>query len=406
LIPFSPPYIDEDIIAEVADTLRSGWITTGPKTKMLQESIASYCGAKNVLAVNSGTSALMLSMHWFGITKGDEVIIPAYTYCATALAVMHLGATPVMVDVEQDFTISPEKIASAITEKTKAVIAVDYGGWPCDYNAIYNVITGERVVSKFNAQNDVQKKLGRILLLSDAAHSFGASYRNKKTGALADLTVFSFHAVKNLTSAEGGAIVCNMPADFDNAEIFRALKLWTLNGQTKDAFTKSVGGGWKYDIVYPGFKMNMPDVLAAIAFAQLKKYESFILPQRKRVCEIYNQMFADWPWAIIPCFENQCRRSSYHLYPLRIKNISEDQRNSIIDKITKEKVSVNVHFIPMPMLTVFKDAGYDINDYPVSYGLYQNEISLPVYPQLTNEDCETVVAAVKKAVSAVRELLC
>ena len=205
MIPFSPPYIDEDIIAEVADTLRSGWITTGPKTKMLEENIAAFCGAENVVAVNSGTSGLMLCMHWFGITKGDEVIVPADTYCATALAVMHLGATPVMVDVEQDFTISPEKIASAITDKTKAVIAVDYGGWPCDYDAIHNVITGEGVVSKFNAQTDVQKKLGRILLLSDAAHSFGASYRNKKSGALADLTVFSFHAVKNLTSAEGGA---------------------------------------------------------------------------------------------------------------------------------------------------------------------------------------------------------
>ena len=221
------------------------------------------------------------------------------------------------------------------------------------------------------------------------------------SGMLADLTVFSFHAVKNITSAEGGAIVFNMPLPFDNKEIFKTLKLWSLNGQTKDAFTKSVAGGWRYDIVYPGFKMNMPDVLAAIAYAQLKKYDSFILPQRKRVCELYNEAFSGCSWSIIPCFENETRQSSFHLYPLRIKNISEEQRNAIIEHITKGGVSVNVHFVPMPMLTVFKEAGFEIKDYPRSYELYQSEISLPVYPQLSNEDCNTVVDVVKRALHSV-----
>jgi dTDP-4-amino-4,6-dideoxygalactose transaminase len=400
-IPFSPPYIDEDIIEEVATTLRSGWITTGAKTKMLEEEIAFFCGCENVLAVNSATSALMLAMHWFGITKGDEVIVPAYTYCATALAVMHVGATPVMVDVENDFTISPAKIHAAITAKTKAVISVDYGGWPCDYNAIYDVIECDENKKKFYASTDVQKKLGRLLLLSDAAHSLGAVYKNKRSGMLADLSVFSFHAVKNITTAEGGAITFNLPMPFNNKELYETLRLWSLNGQTKDAFTKSVAGGWKYDIVYPGFKMNMPDVLAAIGLAQLKKYTSFILPERKRVCRFYAKAFGKCNWAIRPCFEAEDRYSSCHLYSLRIKNASEAQRDEIIQNITKHNVSVNVHFIPMPLLTVFKNAGYDINDYPRSYDLYKNEISLPVYPQLSKEDCGHIVEAVTNAVDSI-----
>jgi dTDP-4-amino-4,6-dideoxygalactose transaminase len=340
-------------------------------------------------------------MHWFGITKGDEVIVPAYTYCATALAIMHLGATPVMVDAEEDFTINPRRIDEAITTKTKAVIAVDYGGWPCDYDAIYSIIQKEENKKKFHADTEVQNKLNRILLLADAAHSFGAIYKTRYSGAVADISVFSFHAVKNITTAEGGMICLNMPAPFINNEICNTLRLWSLNGQTKDAAAKSKAGEWKYDVVYAGFKMNMPDVLAAIGLAQLKKYSSFILPQRKRVCDHYNECFSAFEWAICPLFKNEERCSSYHLYPLRIRNISEEQRDEIIQNILKKDVSVNVHFIPMPMLTVFRNAGYDINNYPVSYNLYKNEISLPVYPQLSHEDCDTVVEAVKKAVHSV-----
>src|SRR5438874_2507871 len=263
MIPFSPPFIDEDTITEVTNTLRSGWITTGKKVKQLEEQTAAFCGVENVVAVNSATSALMLVLHWFGVSKNDEVIIPAYTYCATALAVMHMGAKPVMVDVEDDFNISPEKIEAAITNKTKAIISVDFGGWPCDYNAIKNILEKEEIKSQFQPLSDKQKKLDRILFISDAAHSLGAVYNDKRIGTQADITIFSLHAVKNLTTAEGGLICLNMPPPFNNNEIYKTLRLWSLNGQTKDAFTKTKSGEWRYDIVYPGFKINMPDVLAA-----------------------------------------------------------------------------------------------------------------------------------------------
>ncbi len=398
-IPFSPPYIDDDVIAEVTDALRSGWITTGPKVLQLENEVAAYCGSEKALAVNSATSAMMLVLHWFGVTRGDEVIVPAYTYCATALAVMHIGAKPVMVDVSPDFTIDPEKIRQAISSKTKAVIAVDIGGWPCNYAEINNVI--HEAAEKFVPSNDKQRSLGRLLLMADAAHSFGAVYNNTITGTLADMTVFSFHAVKNITTAEGGIICLNMPLPFDNKEIHKTLRLWSLNGQTKDAFTKSKAGGWKYDIVYPGFKMNMPDVLAAIGLAQMRKYNSFLLNERRRVFDEYTNVFSAQPWALIPLFENQRCSSSYHLYALRINGITEVQRDDIIEQITAKGVAVNVHFIPMPLLTVFKNAGYNIEDYPQAYSLYASEISLPVYPQLSNTQCAIVTRAVIEAVNTV-----
>ena len=398
-IPFSPPFIDDDIINEVTDTLRSGWITTGKKVKQLEEEIAAFCGVEKIVAVNSATSALMLLLHWFGVGKDDEVIVPAYTYCATALAVMHVGAKPVMVDVEEDFNISPEKIEAAITGKTKAIISVDFGGWPCDYDAIKNVINKSEITKRFKPSSDTQKKLGRILFISDAAHSLGAIYNHKRVGMQADITVFSLHAVKNLTTAEGGLICLNMPAPFDNNEIYKTLRLWSLNGQTKDAFSKTKAGEWQYDIVYPGFKINMPDVLAAIGVAQFKKYEQ-LLEERKRVFDFYTAAFEKYTWAICPPFFKKGCSSSFHLYPLRVAHINEEQRSAIIQKISEQNVSVNVHFIPLPMLTVFKE-NYSIKNYPQSYFLYSNEISLPIYPQLTNEACQTVVNAVITAVTSV-----
>lgn len=398
-IPFSPPYIDEDVINEVTDSLKSGWITTGPKVLQLEKEVAEYSNAERCLAVNSATSAMMLVLHWFGITRGDEVIVPAYTYCATALAVMHIGAKPVMVDVGDDFNIDPEKIRQAITTKTKAVIVVDIGGWPCNYDEITKVITD--ATDKFEAKTDAQKQLGRMLLMSDAAHSFGAVYKNRVAGTLADITVFSFHAVKNVTTAEGGIICLNMPAPFDNAELYKTLRLWSLNGQTKDAFTKSKAGGWKYDIVYPGFKMNMPDVLAAIGLSQVRKYNQVLLKERRRVFDRYTDAFNKYSWAVIPPFDTNGTTSSYHLYPLRVNNITEEQRDKIIDLITDKGVAVNVHFIPMPMLTIFKNAGYDINNYPKTYELYSGEISLPVYPQLTDEECSFICEAVISSVEQV-----
>lgn len=399
-IPFSPPYIDEDVINEVNSSLRSGWITTGPKVKELENLVAGYCGVDNALAVNSATSAMMLVLHWYGIAEGDEVIVPAYTYCATALAVMHAGATPVMVDVKEDFTIDADAVAKAITPATKAIITVDFAGWPCSYDEIYNVVNNDEIKNKFIPVTENQQQLGRILVMADAAHSLGAVYKNKPSGAVADISVFSFHAVKNTTTAEGGVITFNMPHPFNNKNLYDTMRLWSLNGQTKDAFTKSVAGGWKYDIVYPGFKINLPDVLAAIGVAQMRKYADYILPRRKEIFALYNQEFSKYSWAILPPFVKDDCASSYHIYPLRIKNISEELRDKIIEKISGAGVSVNVHFIPMPLLSIFKNAGFSINDFPVSYSLYKNEITLPLYPQLTDEQCMYIIQTVSSSIDA------
>jgi dTDP-4-amino-4,6-dideoxygalactose transaminase len=343
----------------------------------------------------------MLVLHWLGIGKGDEVIIPAYTYAATALSIMHVGATPVMVDVENDFNISVDKISEAITANTKAIMPVDFAGWPCDYDAIFNLVNSAEHKNKFVAKGDVQQKLGRIAVVADAAHSFGAEYKGRRCGSLADITVFSFHAVKNLTTAEGGAICITMPEPFDNAEAYKTLRLWSLNGQTKDAFTKSQSGGWRYDIVYPGFKINMPDVCAAIGLAQIRKYEDVILKERKRVFDYYGEQFKNDDWAELPPYNKPDHRGSCHLYPLRIKNITEDQRDKIIDLISAQDVAVNVHFIPLPLLTIFKERGFKMQDFPVTFNSYSREISLPIYPQLNNNMCLHIVNTVRNAVSDV-----
>ncbi|MBX2932319.1 MAG: DegT/DnrJ/EryC1/StrS family aminotransferase [Chitinophagaceae bacterium] len=400
-IPFSPPFIDESVEAEVLDALRSGWITTGPKVKALEQEVCNYTGAESCLAVNSATSALMLVLHWYGITKGDEVIIPAYTYAATALAVLHVGATPIMVDVENDFNISVEKIKEAITPKTKAIIPVDIAGWSCNYNAIHSLVNDAEIKKMFLPASEQQHQLQRILILSDAAHSFGAVYNNKKLGTAADITVFSFHAVKNLTTAEGGCICLSLPKPFNNTEVYTTLRLWSLNGQTKDAFSKSKAGGWRYDIVYPGFKINLPDILAAIGLAQIRQYDAQLLEERKRVFDFYSAKFAQQDWAILPPYHQEGAVSSYHLYPLRIKNITEEQRDLIIEKIAATGVAVNVHFQPLPLLQVFKERGYDINNYPMAYNNYQSEISLPIYPQLNNIQCIYIVDNVINAVNSV-----
>ncbi|MBS1579245.1 MAG: DegT/DnrJ/EryC1/StrS family aminotransferase [Bacteroidetes bacterium] len=399
-IPFSPPFINEAVEQEVLSSLRSGWITTGPKTKALEEAVAAYSNVNNVLCINSATSAMMLVLHWYGITKGDEVIVPAYTYCATALAAMHVGATIVMVDVEEDFNINIKNIENAITSKTKAIVPVDFAGWPCNYDAINNLVNEPNIKNKFIAKGEQQQKLGRILVMSDAAHSFGAVYNNKPTGCLTDITVFSFHAVKNLTTAEGGAICINLPAPFDNNEVYKTLRLWSLNGQNKDALAKSQAGGWKYDIVYPGFKMNMPDVCAAIGLAQIKEYNT-LLAERKRVFDYYGEVFAKQRWAWLPPYSKNNCASSYHLYPLRIKNISEQQRDAIIDAISATGVSVNVHFIPMPMLSVFKNKGYNIQKFPQAYKNYSCEISLPIYPQLSLVQCNYITDSIIASVNSV-----
>ena len=397
-IPFSPPYINKVVLQEVNSTLESGWITTGPKVKQLEELVCKYTFSPNTLCVNSATSGLMLALKWYGIGEGDEVIIPAYTYAATALAVIHVGATPVMVDVENDFNISIEKIEKAITNKTKAIIPVDIAGWPCDYDAIKTLVCNK--IELFNPSNENQNKLGRILILADSAHSIGATYKNQFLGSIADITVFSFHAVKNITTAEGGAVCINLPKPFINQEEYYYLRCFSLNGQTKDAFTKSKAGGWRYDIIYLGLKINMPDILAAIGVAQIPEYFDETLDIRKEIYKVYHDYFATKTWAITPPYKNEYRESSCHLYALRIKNITESIRDLIIEKITKQGVAVNVHFQPLPMLTIFKEMGFKIENYPIAYDNYKCEISLPIYPQLRKDQLNYIIRTVENAVES------
>jgi dTDP-4-amino-4,6-dideoxygalactose transaminase len=337
----------------------------------------------------------MLALKWFGVGPGDEVIIPSYTYCATALAVYHLGAKPVMVDIIDDFTIDPEKIRKSITTRTKVVIPVDIGGWPAHYNEINNIVKDPVIQGLFNPSSKEQKMLGRILVLSDAAHSIGARYKNMPSGSLADLNVFSFHAVKNVTTAEGGAICINLPYPFISGEVYSIMRLMCLNGQTKDAFTKNELGGWRYDIVLPGYKMNMPDICAAIGLAQIRKYKTKIYPERKKIAARYFKLFSKHEWAQLPAINDGETESSYHIFALRINGISESQRDNIIKEIATYQVAVNVHFIPLPMLSVFKDMGYSILDHPVAFSNYAREISLPIYPQLTNKQVDYIVKSVE-----------
>ena len=401
MIPFSPPFMNEEVIAEVTAALRSGWITTGPKTKALEKLIGEYVSCENALCLNSATAGLELMLRWLGVSEGDEVIVPAYTYSATANVVIHCGAKPVMVDVnEYDFNISIENVKRAITKNTKAIIPVDFAGFPCDYDALNNLVNESKNI--YHANNEIQKQLGRILVLSDAAHSLGAHYKGKRTGTLCDATVFSFHAVKNLTTAEGGALCLNLPAPFNNAEIYKSLYIKSLHGQTKDALAKTEKGAWEYDIIEAGYKCNMPDICAAIGLAQFKYYESKILPRRKMIFDAYNNAFKKYDWAIAPMYQTEEKTSSYHVYPLRIKNATMAQRNAIIQKIFDHDVSVNVHFKPLPLLSFYKNAGYKISDFPVANHLFETEISLPVYFDLNDEMLQMVINAV---IASVEDIL-
>ena len=397
-IPFSLPLIDDDVIAEVNDCLtRTGWLTSGPKVRELEEQIGRITGTP-VLCVNSWTSGAMLMLRWFGVGPGDEVIIPAYTYSATALCAMNLGADVVMVDVLEDFTMDPQKLAAAITPRTKAVIPVDIGGWPADYAAIASVVESAR--GAFVPATPRQEQLGRPLIVTDAAHSIGATYRNRPIGQWADATVFSLHSVKNVTTGEGGAIALALPAPFDNDAELTFLRALALNGQNKSAFEKNQTGAWRYDILDQGLKVNMPDLNAAVGLAQIRKYVSELLPDRRAKFDRYQAAFAHEPWAILPPVRDETRESSCHLYLLRIAGADEDRRDRIIAHLSAAGIGVNVHYIPMAMLTLFKGRGYDIADYPVTYGLYANEITLPLYNTLTVDQIDEVIAGVRAAVEA------
>ena len=399
-IPFSPPYVDESVINEVVDSLRSGWITTGPKVKALEAEIAKLNGTQAVLGVNSWTSGAIMVLRWFGIQPGDEVIIPAYTYCATAMAVEWAGGKAVMVDSDDDFNISVEAIRKAITPRTKAIIPVDIAGYPCDYEAIMQLVSSSEVKSMFVPASKIQERLGRIIVVNDSAHSLGSFYHGHRSGSQTDIAIFSLHAVKNVTTAEGGAICFNMPEPFDNEQLYKEMRLMSLNCQTKDAFTKSQVGGWRYDIVGRGMKVNMADVNAAIGLAQIRQYDK-LLVERKRIFDTYNSILRAYDWAILPPSFTDTRQSSYHVFALRVKDITEEQRDEIIREISRHEVAVNVHFVPLPMLTYYKSQGYDIKDYPTAYRNYAHEISLPVYPQLDDEKVRFVAKTLIEAYQTV-----
>jgi len=388
------------VVDEVADTLLSGWITTGPKTKRFEKEISEYTGCKKTICFGSATAGIELVLRWYGIGIGDEVIIPAYTYCATANVVIHCGAKPVMVDTLPDgFNIDPVKIEAAITDKTKVIIPVDIAGLPCDYDAIWEVIHRSKHI--FKPGNELQRKLGRIMLLADSAHGFGASYKGKKLGSVADGTGFSFHAVKNLTTAEGGAVCLNLPDDFDHEEAYRMLNVMSLHGQSKDALAKTQKGAWRYDVEIPGYKCNMTDIQAAIGLIELERYDSETLPRRREICELYNKLFADENWAHTPIFQTGDKESSYHLYQLRVEGASEEQRDEIIRLIAEDDIAVNVHFIPLPMLTAYKNLGYNMSHLENSFELYRNEISLPLFYNLTDRQVREVVESVRRAANKV-----
>ena len=403
MIPFSPPRIDQKVIDEVVDTLKSGWITTGQKTKEFERRVTAYCGNKATLAVNSNTVGLEVVLRWFGVQEGDEVIVPVYTYCATANVIVHCGAKPVMVDVNaDDFDVCLEKVRRAITNKTKVIMPVDLGGMPCAYDELFELVETEEVKTLFQAKTEEQRKLGRILILSDSAHSIGAEYKGRKAGSLADVSVFSFHAVKNLTTAEGGAIMLNLPEPFDNEEVYRYLCTYTLHGQNKDALAKTKKGAWRYDVLVSGFKGNMTDIMASIGLVELSRYEDDTLHYRKCIYDQYTDAFSRYGWAELPIYETEDRKSSYHVYCLRVKGITEQQRDEIIQRIFDKDVSVNVHFQPLPLLSAFKNKGYKIEDYPVAYDNYCREISLPVWYGLNEEMVKTVIDAV---ICSVEEVL-
>lgn len=400
MIPFSPPHIDDKIIAEVTAALKSGWITTGPRTKAFEKKITEYCGHQATLCLNSATAGLEIMLRWFGVGAGDEVILPAYTYSATANVIIHCGAKPVFVDVNpDDFNISVKNIERAINQHTKVIMPVDFAGYPCDYDEINNLAEKHKILFRPNSDN--QTRLGRILILSDSAHSFGAAYKGKKCGALTDVSVFSFHAVKNLTTAEGGAIALNLPVPFDNTEVYNYLCVLTLHGQNKDALAKTQKGNWRYDIVEAGYKCNMTDLSAAIGLVELQRYDSDTQLKRKAIFDAYNMAFSKDNRFQLPEHETTHKTGCYHLYPLRIKGINETQRDAIMKEIFDLDVSVNVHFIPVPSMSFYKKLGYDMVNYPTTYDNFSREISLPVYYDLSPENVQTVIKAVITATNKI-----
>ena len=387
-IPFSPPDMTEAEAIEVREAILSGWITTGPKTKEFERLIAICCQTKKAVALNSATAAMELTLRVLGVGAGDEVIVPAYTYTATASVVHHVGAKIVMVDVAPDsFEIDYDHIADAITERTKVVMPVDLGGVMCDYDRIFAAVESKREL--FRPANDIQKAFGRVIVLADAAHAFGARWHDRMCGEVADFTSFSFHAVKNLTTAEGGAITWRPIEGIDDEWLYKQYQLLSLHGQSKDALAKTQLGAWEYDIVAPDYKCNMTDIAAAIGLVQIRRYAE-LLHRRREIVERYNEALRDCNVQVLNHYGDD-HQSSGHLYHVRLLGKDAEYRNEVIRKMAERGIACNVHYKPLPMMTAYKNLGFDIKDYPTAYRQCENELTLPLHTRLSDEDVEYVI---------------
>ena len=389
-IPFSPPDIGEEEINEVIDTLKSGWITTGPKTKLFEQKISEFCNTERTVCLNSSTAAMEMTLRLLGVGSGDEVITTAYTYTATCSVICHVGAKPVLVDIQEDsFEMDYDSLKDAITEKTKVIIPVDIGGVMCDYDKIQEIVKMKK--SLFKPKNEIQEKFGRIIVMADSSHAIGAVKNGKRSGEYADFTCFSFHAVKNLTTAEGGAVTWKKNDKLNSEEIYKKFQILSLHGQTKDALHKNKLGAWEYDILEPAYKCNMTDIMAGIGLAQIKRYPELI-NRRQEIIAQYEERLKGYNVELLKHrYDDSKTISSGHLFIVRIKGIEEKQRNEIITKMAERGIATNVHYKPLPMLTAYKNLGFDIKDYPNSYNFYKEEITLPLYTLLTDKQVEYTI---------------
>ena len=397
-IPFSPPDITDAEIAQVTEALKSGWITTGPKTKELEREVATFCGTSRAVCLNSQTACAEMTLRLLGVGEGDEVITSAYTYTASASVVCHVGAKLVLVDTQADsLEMDYDKLAEAITEKTKVIIPVDLGGVPCDYDRIFSIVKDKEKM--FRPANEIQRAIGRIIVMADAAHAFGAAWHDKPVGSIADFSNFSFHAVKNFTTAEGGAVTWRDIPGVDNETIYHQYQLLSLHGQSKDALAKTQLGAWEYDIVGPWYKCNMTDVVAGIGLAQMKRYSGLL--SRREIITTYDAAFRPLGIETLNHYTSE-HQSSGHLYITRVPGITLEQRNEIIIKMAEEEIACNVHFKPLPMMTAYKNLGFTIVDYPNAYQRFANEITLPLHTKLTDEEVNYII---KKYTEIVKQYL-
>lgn len=392
-IKLAPPDISEKDITAVSEALRSGWITTGPQTKLFEKKIAEYCEADSAAALNSATACLEMTLRILGIGPGDEVITSGYTYTASCSIICHVGATPILVDTAKDsFEMDYEKLYDAITPRTKAIIPVDLGGVMCDYDKIFEIVNKRKNIFKPN--NLIQEAIGRVAVVADGAHSFGAFRNGKKSGSVADFTSFSFHAVKNLTTAEGGAVTWKPINGIKNEEIYKNFMLLSLHGQNKDALAKTKAGAWEYDIIYPAYKCNMTDVLASLGLSQLERYDK-MLQRRYEITKMYNEFFRSEDIQVLPHL-NENSKSSCHLYITRLLGKDEKFRNKFIEKMAEAGIATNVHYKPLAMLTAYKNMGFDVKDFPNAYNMYKNEVTLPLHTLLTDDEVEYVAKTYKE----------